>query len=109
MPLTPGRSIAVDPRWLPLGAPMYLATSQPGNDGRPGSPPLNRLVVAQDTGGAIRGGIRADFFFGLGAEAGNQAGKMRAPGRMWLLWPRGAVPPVPATAPATPATGTAAR
>jgi membrane-bound lytic murein transglycosylase A len=92
VPLTAGRSIAVDPRWLPLGAPMYLATSQPGSDGRPGSPPLNRLVVAQDTGGAIRGGIRADVFFGSGVEPGNQAGRMRAPGQMWLLWPKGATP-----------------
>jgi membrane-bound lytic murein transglycosylase A len=97
VPLTAGRSIAIDPRWLPLGAPMFLATSQPGHDGRPGSPPLERLVVAQDTGGAIRGGIRADLFFGLGNEPGNQAGKMRAPGRMWLLWPRGVEPPRPAS------------
>jgi membrane-bound lytic murein transglycosylase A len=96
VPLTAGRSVAIDPRWMPLGAPMYLSTSQPGYDGRPGSLPLQRLVVAQDTGGAIRGGIRADLFFGVGNEAGNLAGRMRAPGQMWLLWPRGAVPPRPA-------------
>jgi membrane-bound lytic murein transglycosylase A len=96
VPLTAGRSIAIDPRWLPLGAPIYLATSQPGSDGRPGSPALNRLVVAQDTGGAIRGGIRADLFFGPGTDAGNKAGRMRAPGQMWLLWPKGVVPPKPA-------------
>lgn len=95
VPLTAGRSIAVDPRWLPLGAPMYLATSQPGSDGRAGSPPLQRLVVAQDTGGAIRGGLRADYFFGTGVDAGNRAGRMRAPGQMWLLWPKGAQPPRP--------------
>jgi membrane-bound lytic murein transglycosylase A len=96
VPLVANRSIAVDSRWLPLGAPMYLATSQPGSDGRRGSPSLNRLVVAQDTGGAIRGGIRADFFFGSGVAAGTQAGRMRAPGQMWLLWPPGATPPRPA-------------
>jgi membrane-bound lytic murein transglycosylase A len=96
VPLTAERSIAIDPRWLPLGAPMYLATSQPGSDGRAGSPSLNRLVVAQDTGGAIRGGVRADLFFGLGEEPGNKAGRMRAPGRMWLLWPKGVAAPKPA-------------
>jgi membrane-bound lytic murein transglycosylase A len=109
VPLTAGRSVAVDPRWMPLGAPMYLATSQPGHDGRPGSPPLQRMVIAQDTGGAIRGGIRADLFFGLGDEAGNLAGKMRAPGQMWLLWPRGVQPPVPTAAPAAPVASPAAR
>jgi membrane-bound lytic murein transglycosylase A len=95
VPLTSERSIAIDPRWLPLGAPMYLATSQPGSDGRPGSPPLNRLVVAQDTGGAIRGGIRADLFFGLGAAALAKAGRMRSQGQLWLLWPKGTMPPQP--------------
>ena len=69
MPLTAGRSIAVDPKFLPLGAPMFLATTEPGTE-----LPLQRLVVAQDTGGAIRGPIRADLFFGFGAEAGAQAG-----------------------------------
>jgi membrane-bound lytic murein transglycosylase A len=51
---------------------------------------LQRLVLAQDTGGAIRGPIRADFFWGFGANAGARAGRMRQPGRMWLLWPNGA-------------------
>jgi membrane-bound lytic murein transglycosylase A len=50
-------------------------------------------VVAQDTGGAIRGPIRADLFFGFGSEAGAQAGMMKYPGEMWVLWPRGAAPP----------------
>ena len=88
VPLTPGRSIAIDPRYLPLGAPMFLATTQPSSD-----VPLQRLVVAQDTGGAIRGPVRADFFFGFGAEAGAQAGMMKQDGELWLLWPRGAAPP----------------
>lgn len=83
VPLTGGRSIAVDPRFLPLGAPVFLATTQPN------SPlPLNRLVMAQDTGGAIRGGVRADFFWGFGNEAGELAGRMKQRGRMWVLLPK---------------------
>lgn len=88
VPLTAGRSIAVDPRNLPLGAPFYLATRDP--DDRP----LERLVMAQDTGGAIRGIVRADYFTGLGPQAGDLAGRMRAPGRLWLLWPREAGAPM---------------
>ena len=84
VPLTPGRSIAVEPRHIPLGAPVYLATTLPNSDA-----PLVRLMLAQDTGGAIRGPVRADFFWGFGAEAGAQAGKMRQQGRMWVLLPRG--------------------
>ncbi len=83
VPLTGGRSIAVDPRFIPLGAPVFLATTEPN------SPvPLNRLVMAQDTGGAIRGGVRADFFWGFGASAGERAGRMKQRGRMWVLLPR---------------------
>jgi membrane-bound lytic murein transglycosylase A len=83
VPLTGGRSIAIDPRFIPLGAPVFLATTQPN------SPvPLNRLVMAQDTGGAIRGGVRADFFWGFGDTAGELAGRMKQRGRMWVLLPR---------------------
>ena len=82
VPLTPGRSIAVDPRNVPLGAPVYLATTQPLS-----TKPLNRLVMAQDTGGAIRGAVRADFFWGFGADAGAQAGRMKQQGQMWVLLP----------------------
>lgn len=85
--LTPGRSVAVDPRWVPLGAPMFLATTYPAADA-----PLQRLVLAQDTGGAINGAIRADFFWGMGSVAGENAGKMRQRGRVWLLWPKGSAP-----------------
>lgn len=88
VPLTAGRSIAVDPKFVPLGAPVFLATTQPASD-----VPLRRLVVAQDTGGAIRGPVRADLFFGFGSEAGEQAGMMKQDGEMWLLWPRDSVPP----------------
>ena len=73
---------------IPLGAQVFLATTRPLSD-----EPLDRLVFAQDTGGAIRGPIRADFFFGFGDEAGQQAGRMRAQGRMWVLWPKGAALP----------------
>ncbi|MGB7540606.1 MAG: murein transglycosylase A [Burkholderiales bacterium] len=87
LPLTPERSIAVDPRYAPLGAPVFIATTWPATD-----MPLSRLVLAQDTGGAIRGPVRADFFWGFGAEAGTLAGRMRQPGRMWVLLPKGYVP-----------------
>ena len=88
--LTPGFSIAVDPRSVPLGAPVYLATTYPLS-----ATPLQRLMMAQDTGGAIRGAIRADFFWGTGDDAGSQAGRMRQQGKMWLLWPRGEALPRP--------------
>lgn len=83
VPLTGGRSIAVDPRFIPLGAPVFLATTEPNS-----TVPLSRLVMAQDTGGAIRGGVRADFFWGFGAQAGERAGRMKQRGRMWVLLPR---------------------
>jgi membrane-bound lytic murein transglycosylase A len=83
VPLTGGRSIAVDPRFIPLGAPVFLATTQPNS-----ALPLNRLVMAQDTGSAIRGGVRADFFWGFGDKAGELAGRMKQRGRMWVLLPR---------------------
>ena len=87
VPLTAERSIAVDPRSVPLGAPVFLATTRP-NSNRP----LNRLVMAQDTGGAIKGAVRADFFWGFGKEAGEQAGRMKQAGRMWVLLPPEAAP-----------------
>ncbi len=83
VPLTPERSIAVDPGIVTLGAPVFLATTWP-ND----SKPLQRLMLAQDTGGAIRGAVRADFYWGSGAEAGSLAGKMRQSGSMWELLPK---------------------
>jgi membrane-bound lytic murein transglycosylase A len=89
VPVTPGRSIAVDPRAVPLGAPVYLSTTWPLS-----STPLNRLMLAQDTGSAIKGAVRADFFWGFGDEAARQAGRMRQNGRMWVLLPKDApVPP----------------
>ena len=90
VPITAGRSVAVDPGFVPLGTPVWLATTWP-NSARP----LERLMLAQDTGGAIRGANRADFFWGFGDEAGREAGRMRQSGEMWLLWPSGAGEPPP--------------
>ena len=90
VPLLRERTIAVDPRSVPLGAPVYLATTYPLS-----TRPLDRLVLAQDTGGAIRGAVRADFFWGFGSDAGHEAGRMKQDGRMWLLWPKDAPPPSP--------------
>ena len=90
IPLTPELSVAVDRRHVPLGAPVYLATTFPLSE-----EPLERLMAAQDTGGAIRGVVRADFYWGTGPEAGALAGRMRQQGRMWLLWPRGEALPLP--------------
>jgi membrane-bound lytic murein transglycosylase A len=84
VPLTAGRSLAVDPRAIPLGAPVFLATRWPGSGKR-----LERLMLAQDTGGAIKGGVRADFFWGFGPEAAELAGRMHERGRLWVLLPRG--------------------
>jgi len=82
VPLTARRSVAVDARFVPLGAPVYLATTWPLS-----SRPLNRLMLAQDTGGAIRGAVRADFFWGFGEEAAREAGRMKQTLRMWVLLP----------------------
>ncbi len=85
--LTPGRSLAIDRRFLPLGAPIWLETTDPGS--KPAKP-LRRLVVAQDTGSAIRGVVRGDFYWGHGIKAGDKAGIMKQRGRLYLLLPRAA-------------------
>jgi len=82
VPLTAERSLAVDPRIIPLGAPVFVATTWPGS-----GEPLNRLMVAQDTGGAIKGRVRADFFWGMGDDAGQVAGRMKQTARLWVLLP----------------------
>jgi len=86
--LTPGRSLAVDLKHWTLGAPVWLDTRAPSP--RAGEPhrPLRRLMIAQDTGGAIRGVVRGDVFWGHGEEAAEIAGRMKHPGRMWVLLPR---------------------
>jgi membrane-bound lytic murein transglycosylase A len=91
VPLLRERAIAVDTHYVPLGAPVFLDTTEPLSD-----TPLRRLTLAQDTGGAIRGIVRADYFWGFGDEAGRSAGRMKQQGRMWILWPRGAALPVAA-------------
>ena len=83
VPLTPHRSIAVDPRYVPLGAPVHISTQWPNTD-----KPLQRLMLAQDTGGAIRGAVRADFFWGNGDDAAREAGRMKQSLRMWGLLPK---------------------
>ncbi len=83
VPLTPQRSIAVDPQFIPLGVPVFLMTTQPNS-----TIPLQRLMFAQDTGGAIRNPVRADFFWGFGADAGEKAGRMKQRGAMWILLPK---------------------
>jgi membrane-bound lytic murein transglycosylase A len=87
VPLLAQRTIAVDPRAIPLGAPVFIATTQPLSE-----EPLRRLTMAQDTGGAIRGPVRADFLWGFGDEAGQRAGRMRQQGQLWVLWPNGSAP-----------------
>ncbi|MCL6607688.1 MAG: MltA domain-containing protein [Geminicoccaceae bacterium] len=84
VPLTPGRSLAVDRRFVPLGVPLWLDTTAPAPEGER---PLRRLVVAQDVGGAIRGPVRGDVFWGSGPEAEYTAGHMKSRGRYWLLLP----------------------
>ena len=83
------RSVAIDPKFIPLGAPIFLSTTQPNTNDS-----LDRLMVAQDTGGAIRGGVRADFYWGTGEEAGRKAGSMKQQGKIWALLPKDYVFPI---------------
>ncbi|WP_052630326.1 MltA domain-containing protein [Pseudoxanthomonas suwonensis] len=83
VPLSAGRSLAVDPRTTPLGAPVFISSTEPGGDG-----PMQRLMFAQDTGGAIRGSVRGDFFWGFGDTAGRLALATNDSMQMWLLLPR---------------------
>jgi membrane-bound lytic murein transglycosylase A len=83
VPLTPGRSAAVDRAFIPLGAPLFVATTDPISGAA-----LQRLAMAQDLGGAIRGPVRADLFFGWGREAEERAGRMHQRGSEFLFLPR---------------------
>ena len=85
--LTPGYSLAADARFIPLGAPLVLVTTDPGSQA-----PLVRPMMAQDTGGAIRGPLRFDFFWGFGAAAGERAGRQKYEGQAWVLVPKGTSP-----------------
>ena len=79
--LTPGRSIAVDSASIPYGTPVWLTSSGVQTS-------LQKLVLAQDTGSAITGAVRADYFVGGGPDAGELAGRLRQPLQMWVLWPK---------------------
>jgi membrane-bound lytic murein transglycosylase A len=83
--LTPRRSIAVDRNVIPLGAPVWLQTTLPDE----AQSPLNQLMLAQDTGGAIKGYVRADVFWGRGGDAEKMAGLMKQQGELFVLLPRG--------------------
>lgn len=88
LPLTPGRSLAVDRRYIPYGVPIWLEAEDPLDP----RTPIRRLMVAQDTGGAIRGPVRGDVFWGHGLEAERRAGAMKSRGRYYLLLPRSLAP-----------------
>lgn len=83
VPILGERSVAIDPKFIPLGAPLFLSTTEPNSN-----KPLKRMMMAQDTGGAIKGGVRADFFWGAGNEAGAKAGAMKQSGKIWVLLPK---------------------
>ncbi len=91
VPLTPGRSLAVDRAFFPMGIPFWLDITEPGTFG---AGLLRRLVIAQDTGSAIKGPVRGDFFWGHGREAARKAGLMKDPGEFYMLLPRTAARPV---------------
>lgn len=86
--LTPGRSLAVDRAFLPMGAPVWLDATAPAADPDAPDLTLRRLLIAQDTGGAIRGPVRGDVFWGAGGEAAEIAGRMKHEGELWILLPR---------------------
>jgi membrane-bound lytic murein transglycosylase A len=81
VPLTERRSIAVDTRFVPLGAPVWMSALHQDNV-------FNQLALAQDTGTAIKGEVRADYFWGAGDAAGEEAGRMKSPLKLWVLWPK---------------------
>lgn len=83
VPLLAEQAVAIDAKYVPLGAPVFLSTTEPNS-----AKPLKRLLMAQDTGGAIKGGVRADFFWGSGHDAGARAGQMKQTGKIWVFLPR---------------------
>lgn len=90
VPLTGEASLAIDTRVIPLGTPLFLSTVAPDT-----RQPLRRLMMAQDTGGAIHGAVRADFFWGFGNRAEQAAGHMKETGQLWVLYPKGQNPTSP--------------
>jgi membrane-bound lytic murein transglycosylase A len=83
-PLTAEYSLAIDPKFVPLGGLVFLDVEHPDT----GAPAIRRLVVAEDTGGAIKGAIRGDLFWGTGQAAGGKAGRMKSRGRYYILAPK---------------------
>ncbi|HNZ56837.1 MAG TPA: murein transglycosylase A [Methylophilaceae bacterium] len=94
VPILAERVVAVDPKFVPLGAPVLVSTTEPNS-----STPLKRLMMAQDTGGAIKGGVRADYYWGSGPEAGAKAGAMKQEGKIWVFLPKDFVLPPPVATP----------
>ena len=86
-PLTPHASLAVDTRFIPLGVPVMLRSTDPSTGAA-----FSRPMMAQDTGSAIRGPLRFDYFWGYGAEAGEKAGRQKHEGSAWVLTPKGIAP-----------------
>lgn len=89
--LTPGYSLAIDRQWIPMGAPLWLSTTRPDGKNPDINKPMQRLMIAQDTGGAIRGKVRGDVFWGGGEKATVMAGHMKNAGHYWILLPRHAI------------------
>ena len=83
VPISSERSVAIDRKFIPLGAPIFLTTTEPNSNVS-----LNKLMIAQDTGGAINGGVRADFYWGQGKIAGSRAGSMKQSGEIWVMLPK---------------------
>jgi len=83
VPISSERSVAIDRKFIPLGAPIFLTTTKPNSNVS-----LNKLMIAQDTGGAINGGVRADFYWGQGKIAGSRAGSMKQSGEIWVMLPK---------------------
>jgi membrane-bound lytic murein transglycosylase A len=90
VPISSERSVAIDRRFIPLGAPIFLSTTEPNSNDT-----LEKLMIAQDTGGAINGGVRADFYWGQGKNAGAKAGRMMQSGKIWVMLPKNFSFPAP--------------
>jgi membrane-bound lytic murein transglycosylase A len=86
--LTPGASLAVDPHLHALGAPFFVAATSPDPDAAKPDRSFSRLLIAQDTGGAIKGAVRGDVFWGFDTSAKAIAGRMKSPGRFYVLLPK---------------------
>ena len=83
VPISSERSVAIDRKFIPLGAPIFLTTTEPNSNIS-----LNKVMIAQDTGGAINGGVRADFYWGQGKNAGQRLVKMKQVGQIWVMLPK---------------------